>query len=119
MKTNQVSKEEVKLRRKLKTLAKIEEEYLNRTSKEKHFDTKDLHDLLGDIMDDFKNKFGIHMTDNTHVKGSHTAFEIIDPRTQQTTKLSVGKRPEKTGYQSGTVRTIVKEWISKVENIIQ
>lgn len=119
IKASEISKDEVKIRRKLKTLDKIEQEYINRTTMEKHFDTKDLHELLGDIMVDLKNKFGINTTGHAHAKGSHAAFEIVDPHTQQTTKLSVGKRPEKRGYQSGTVRTIVKDWIAKVEAIIQ
>jgi hypothetical protein len=107
----------IQQRRKEKILARIEEEYREKVSKKKNFSSSEVHDLLGGMVDDL-SPLGIERTGEAHSQGSHAAIQIVDKTSSRSTHLGIANRPQKRGYQSGTVKTIIKDMIYKVSLIV-
>lgn len=101
-----------------KALAQVEEKYLKQASLKRSFSASDVHEILGDMVNDL-SPLGIERTGQAHARGSHAAVQIKDVQSGHTTHVSVAARPQKAGYQAGTLKTIVKDMLSKVKKLYQ
>lgn len=105
-------------KRREKALAHVEEKYLKQASLKRSFSASDVHLLLGEMVEEL-SPLGVERTGQAHARGSHAAVEIRDIQSGHVTHLSVAARPQKTGYQAGTLKTIVKDMIGKVKKLYQ
>lgn len=107
----------IQQQRKEKILARIEKEYREKVSKKKNFSSHEVQELLGEMVEAL-SPLGIERTGEAHSHGSHAAAQIVDKTSNRSTHVGIAKRPQKRGYQSGTVKIIIKDMIHKVSLIV-
>lgn len=116
-KTRVIDSQLIQQRRKEKILARLEEEYREKVSKKKNFSSSEVRELLGEMVKDL-SLLGIERTGEAHSHGSHAAIQIENKTSRKSTHLGIANRPQKRGYQAGTVKTIIKDMILKVSLIV-
>jgi hypothetical protein len=113
-----IDRELIRQKRKEKALARIEKEYTRKVALKRNFSTNDVRELVGEMVKDLA-PIGIETTGAAHATGSHAAVQVIDKDSGNTTRLGIAARPQKQGYQSGTVKTIIKDMIQKISTIVR
>jgi hypothetical protein len=115
-KVTQLDPEIIKARKREKALVHVEEKYIKQASLKRNFSASDVHELLGNMVDDLA-PLGIEKTGQAHARGSHAAVEIIDKSSGNATYVSLAARPQKSGYQAGTLKAIVRDMMHKVNSL--
>lgn len=103
--------------RRLNAINEVEEKYRRKAGTKKHFSESEVHELLGEMVEDLSS-LGIERTGKGHARGSHSAFEIKEIASGNSTHINVAGRSQKTGYLSGTVKKIMVEAAQKARSII-
>lgn len=119
-KAQAIDPELVRQRRKERELEKIEQEYTRRASLQRNFSTSEAQELLGEMVEEISTLgiLGIEKTGEVHSRGSHMGIEISGKDSESSTSLGLARRPQKRGYQSGTVKHIIKDMIQRVTVIV-
>lgn len=110
-----LSEEEKTRLKKEKILENIRNQYLAKTQDRKHFDSSEVTRLLEDMRDTVE-RTGIAITGNTTQNGSHTGTTLS--AANASVKVGFAKRPQKGGYQAGTLRTIIEDHIARIARTV-
>ena len=95
-----------------KIALKIRNDILEEIKRNKNFSRQELQELLGSMTEGFE-KLGLKRL-SAKAEGSHAAVKLKNVDTGETATLSLARRAQKTGYQAGTVRTILVDNFNKL-----
>ena len=107
----QVDQRQVEALGRVKVLERIKSNFLKQAAEKRHLKTSEAEEILDQLKASL-SKANIEQVDALRVRGSHAATAVT-AQEGGSFYLGLVQRPEKQGFKSGTLRTIIKDYIDR------